>query len=664
MKKSIKIAYFHSATLKNKVLTSNGKVLDNFCTSCKTNENLLTGNYTMDAIFLLEAQEYLEKENILKVKLDYGDEIFRISKIDVGTRYVTIVARQITIPESLTLYLEDVRPTGKSGQGALTELLNGATGIKEITLTSNISTINTAYYQDMSLYKALHDSDNSFQNEWGGEVLRRGYNITINASIGTNRGVSIREAKNLTGFNGGSNIDGLVTRARGKGFNGIKGTWIDSPLIYSYARVYTQTLEYSDVKVKGESDEEGFDTLALAQTELDRRINLEFSENDIDKMKATYDISFVQLEKTEEYKNYIQAERAYIGDTIRVYVPKIKTDIKVRAVEKNFDILAQKVNELILSNVVVLQAMSSNTILADIKKQLNNTSNNSMASYIDSVIKSGMKNSYLVVRDNELLAMDSKDINTATTVARFNKNGLGFSSNGYYGEYTYGFTLDGVINASLISTGVLSAILIQSMDGLNYFDLETGKIHFNKGLIEGASSSWNLDTGIISFTKGLIKGSNSSWDLDTGEISFKKGLITGPNLEIDLTTGVIKVTHVDGSYTRMDSNGLKRYDASTERSYHYMMYSGSVSNIETQSAIRINVPAEFIGTDYKVDWWSGNVFPADPADLLFSANSEWVREDKAAGWFEVKASIMVRNPTTENSPVWRGKMNILYTIIA
>jgi hypothetical protein len=82
-----------------------------------------------------------------------------------------------------------------------------------------------------------------------------------------------------------------------------------------------------------------------------------------------------------------------------------------------------------------------------------------------------MKNSYVVVRDGELLAMDSKDINTATVVTRLNKNGLGFSTTGYYGKYTYGFTLDGKINASLISTGILSTILIQNADGSFRIDL-------------------------------------------------------------------------------------------------------------------------------------------------------------------------------------------------
>lgn len=87
------------------------------------------------------------------------------------------------------------------------------------------------------------------------------------------------------------------------------------------------------------------------------------------------------------------------------------------------------------------------------------------------MINSGIKDSYVIPRQNELLVADNKDINLANNVIRINKNGLAFSKTGYYGQYEYGFTIDGVINASLISTGILSAILIQNKDGSLQIDL-------------------------------------------------------------------------------------------------------------------------------------------------------------------------------------------------
>ena len=332
MKKQIKVAYFPSNTPKNIVLSRNGKSLDKYCIKSEPDEDLSTGNYIVDLKFLItdNIQDVLQEEAILKVLLDYGNEIFRISKVAVGTRYIDVVARQITIADSLTLWLEDVRPTNLNGQAAVSWMLDKAEGKKEIQIISDIDVVNTAYYQRMSLYKALHDNDNSFLKRWGGEVQRRGYTIYINKRVGIDRGFTIREGKNLTGFECSSNIDSLVTRARGVGFNGILGNYIDSPLIGSYNHIYTNVVKYEDVKVKDENNNEGYDTLEQAQAELDRRIKEEFSENGIDKIKASYTINFVQLEKTEEYKNYIAAERLFIGDDSRVYIPKLNIDIKVK----------------------------------------------------------------------------------------------------------------------------------------------------------------------------------------------------------------------------------------------------------------------------------------------------------------------------------------------
>ena len=235
-KKQIKIAYFPSNTPKVQVLTYNGKSLDNYCISWYTDENF--SSYTLDARFIIKdnIQDLLTEEAILKVQMDYGKEIFRISKVTIGTRYIDVVARQITEADTRTLFLDDVRPEGQNGLSALSYIISNSygKGKDEITATSNISKFSTAYYEKKTVYDAIQGTeDTAFLTRWGGEIQRRAYNIRIDDKIGSERGFTIREGKNLTGFEGSSNIDNLVTRARGEGFNGILGNWIESPLINS-----------------------------------------------------------------------------------------------------------------------------------------------------------------------------------------------------------------------------------------------------------------------------------------------------------------------------------------------------------------------------------------------------------------------------------------------
>lgn len=143
MKKQIKVAYFPPSTPKDIVLGRNGKSLDKYCVKCTTEEDLSTGNYIIDLTFRIDdnIQDVLQEEAILKVLMDYGNEVFRISKVTVGTRYIDVVARQITIADSLTLWLEDVRPTNLNGQGAVSWLLDNAEGKKEIQIISDIDKV-------------------------------------------------------------------------------------------------------------------------------------------------------------------------------------------------------------------------------------------------------------------------------------------------------------------------------------------------------------------------------------------------------------------------------------------------------------------------------------------------------------------------------------------
>ena len=476
-KKIVKICMFDKNSTPSQVMGYNGDyILDNICIKCEVTEGI-DGTHELDAEFICDSEglyKVIHDEAIVKAQLDYGEEIFRIAKMTKNRRDIVTFARQITISETLDMWLEDVRPTDTSGIGALTHMKNNSIGKKDIQVFSNINTISTAYYQRMCMYKALHDCDQSFAKRWGGEILRRGYNLTINDRIGSDRGVEIRSRKNLTGFEANTNIDNVVTRIRPVGFNGINaGTFVDSPLINKYSSVKTKEIKYEDVKVKDENNpDEGYDTLEEAQAELIKRAKLEFTENNIDELRVDYRINFVYLEQTEEYKDYVQAERVYLGDTVSVYEETHDINVHVRVVRRKYDVLRQKVIEIELSNQDISQkTITTSDILAELQSVIKGTNNNNVQDIIQSMINSGIKDSYVIPRQNEIIVADNKDLNLAHNVIRLNKNGLAFSKNGLYGDYEYGFTIDGVINASLIATGILSTILIQNADGSLQIDL-------------------------------------------------------------------------------------------------------------------------------------------------------------------------------------------------
>lgn len=481
--KEFRISIFPPDTSINDVINSNGTVLDSICTSCNTKEECSsTGDYTLDAEFVNgdDLSDNIYEDCILKVLEDYGYEIFRIVKYNPKLKRITVMAKQITIEEQKALWLDDVRPTDLNGQAALNHMLTNAIGTKEIILESDINVTSTAYYERIDLYKACFDCDQSFANRWGKnglEVTRRANKIAFNTYRGLKKNLTVRERKNLTGFSGNANIDSYVTRGIGKGYNGILGNYIESPKKGSYSRIKTKVFKYDDVKVRTKdmsADEEGaiFDTLSDAQAELDKRVKEEFSTNHVDDISATYNIDFVQLESTEEYKEYSYLEKADVGDYVKVQIPSIGIDITVRVMKKKYDVLKQRTVDMQLSNLPIQASISAATILNNLKKEYKETGNSDINRYVTAMLEAGLQNSNVIIRNNEILIMDTKDINTAKNVWRWNGKALAHSSEGYYSNnWNIGITQDGVINASMILAGVLSAVTIKNADGSFRIDL-------------------------------------------------------------------------------------------------------------------------------------------------------------------------------------------------
>ena len=118
----------------------------------------------------------------------------------------------------------------------------------------------------------------------------------------------------------------------------------------------------------------------------------------------------------------------------------------------------------------------------------------------------GNDGGYVIIHDSnadtypdEILVMDTANINTAVNVWRWNKNGLGHSSSGYAGTYGTAITQDGKIVADYITTGTMSADRIRA------------------GTIASQvsnTSSWNLTTGLFSTKNAEIGG----WLIDSSSI--------------------------------------------------------------------------------------------------------------------------------------------------
>lgn len=154
----------------------------------------------------------------------------------------------------------------------------------------------------------------------------------------------------------------------------------------------------------------------------------------------------------------------------------------------------------------------------------------------------GNSGGYVVLHDtnndgkpDEILIMDMEDIPLATSVWRWNKEGLGYSynaaGNAYSGPYRTAITADGQINADFITTGTLNAerIAVETYD--NKTGLLTDYMHFENGTMvfgEGSSAlKLKLENDQIAFYRDDTKiawFTTNSFEIDNiigGKVRFQ-----------------------------------------------------------------------------------------------------------------------------------------------
>ena len=401
----------------------------------------------------------IENEQIIKVPTPKTDQLFRVYNSDVDMLGNPVFYARHIFYDLLDYFLEDTRPTG-NGALAISKILENT----PFTGTSDIETVNTAYYQTMSPVKAILGADNAFITVWGGEVERDNFFVRIKKRIGADRSVSIRYRKNLTGLRLVTGLSSVATKIMPTGLKEDSQTllklpekYVESPLIGNYVNVKTTRIHYSDIKISEKMSE------YQALEALRNAANQEFA-NGIDKPQVTATVEFVPLQDTEEYKDFSVLEKVYIGDTVQIFHEDLKLELKTKVISYEFDALSQCYKKVILGNV---NLKYGDTQRQYVKQQAKQTTTALEQAILNATqLITGNSGGYVVLhpseKPQEIFIMDTPDMNSAQRVWRWNLLGLGYSSTGINGPFALAMTMDGAIVADFITAGTINGALIKA----------------------------------------------------------------------------------------------------------------------------------------------------------------------------------------------------------
>ena len=274
-------------------------------------------------------------------------------------------------------------------------------------------------------------------------------------------------------------------------------------------------------------------------------------------------ISFAALWQTEDYKLVAPLERVSLCDTVIVSYPELGIDnVRSKVVKVVYNTLLERYNSMELGE---LRTSFSESVRAqvnnDIKKAVS-ANQSFMANAIaeaTAMITGGL-GGYLVIgtdadgHPNELLIMDRPTKEAAVNVWRFNSGGLGHSHSGYNGPFSdVALTMDGKINANMITTGAINANLITT-GSINANLITTGTLSANL-ITTGTLSANRVRAGTIS-----DETNKNSWNLTTGYFSTKNGSIGGFTID----SSGLNAT-VSGQTVVIDTQKIKlnSYDSNT-----------------------------------------------------------------------------------------------------
>lgn len=444
------------------------------CISCFPEEHR-NGSYELTMEYPISGIHYSEIQlrSIIVAKANYIDapQPFRIYKITKPINgKVTIYARHL----SYDLSGIPVQPFTAAGiQSAMNGLKNNAmVDLSAWTFTTTRTTASAFKVDEPSSARSwFGGKEGSLLDIYGGEWHYDGYTCSLENSRGSDRGVTIRYGLNLTDLKQEENCAECYT--------GVLAFWKDpenGTLVQGSIQNVSGTFDYTRIFIL-DCSQDYEDAPISAQ--LDAKAAAYITNNNVGVPKVNLKLDFAMLSGL--------LNRVDLCDTVTVIFEKLGVEATAKCIRVKWNTLLDRYEEVELGDAkselteVIIRA---NSTASAALKQSEDTKN-ILESEIETAVEkvTGNLGGYVILHDSdgdgypdELLIMDTDDITTATSVWRWNQQGLMWASS-YTGQYsTLAITNDGKITADAITTGILRGIEILSTDNSKTVDIVNGQI--------------------------------------------------------------------------------------------------------------------------------------------------------------------------------------------
>lgn len=496
-----------------KTFTNNGlgQIIPIKC--IETKKKSLNGWY-LECEVDLKYKDIISKDNVVYVNTkEKGSQPFVMEAPEITDR-ITFKAMHVAFTADRYL-LDDVRPTNLIGIDFLNYINTRTDTVSPFKFYSNISERKTKYYVRKTLFEALQEAEVLF----GAVFDLDGFEIRMLTTIGNLSDTTLTYGKNISGVKLYENWDTVTTKLLPVGPDELllPEKYIIADV--SYPQPYTRTLAFDISKQK----EDGTDK----------------AENEMISELREIASKYIQDNKYPKVNYTVNSDiedNLNIGDIIPVKHPLVSFSTDVQ--EYEFDITSKMIRKLVFGNYVrdVTKVFTNiKNSIADVDKKANGILGQAQRE-IQYLMNVAGKNGTVTFRKNddgviyEILAMDTKDIDTAKTILRINAQGIAATNDGKNGKFKTAMMSNGMIIAEMIEAGTLTAMDIVGgsiLIGNNFSVDVNGNMQCTNAKVSGTISSSKIVGTSISNGLNFFVDANGNLQCINAKIS---GTITSADI--------------------------------------------------------------------------------------------------------------------------------------
>lgn len=205
--------------------------------------------------------ERLKEETFLTADDLHGEQDFVIFEVEKKHGYIQVYANQVfTLLNNYVV--NPISLDRQTGSTALSRFAGAITRNNPFSFFSDIEDRHTFNIDSKNAMEAFAKDKHSIIGQWGGDLVRHGYQVRLLKNGGSENESLFMYKKNLSSYQHKTSTKSLKTRitfkttVQGEGEKAPDRTFtvtIDSPLINKYSQIYEDVIEVNDQDVKDEA---------------------------------------------------------------------------------------------------------------------------------------------------------------------------------------------------------------------------------------------------------------------------------------------------------------------------------------------------------------------------------------------------------------------------